>query len=47
METENDMIVETLLGLSGASNEHMEEVLSAIPFFTEWIMLSLWDGLPV
>ena len=47
METENDMIVETLLGLSGASNEHMEEVLSAIPFFTEWNMLSLWDGLPV
>ena len=47
METENDMIVETLLGLSGASDEHMEEVLSAIPFFTEWNMLSLWDGLPV
>ena len=41
------MIVETLLGLSGASDEHMEEVLSAIPFFTEWNMLSLWDGLPV
>ena len=47
METENDMIAEILLGLSGASNEHMEEVLSAIPFFTEWNMLSLWDGLPV
>ena len=47
METENDMIVETLLGLSGASDEHMEEVLSAIPFFTDWNMLSLWDGLPV
>ena len=47
METENDMIVETLLGLSGASDEHMEEVLSAIPIFTEWNMLSLWDGLPV
>ena len=47
METENDMIVETLLGLSGASDEHMEEVLSAIPFSTEWNMLSLWDGLPV
>lgn len=47
METENDMIVETLLGLSGASDEHMEEVLSAIPFFTEWNMLSEWDGLPV
>lgn len=47
METENDMIVETLLGLSGASDEHMEEVLSAIPFFTERDMLSEWDGLLV
>ena len=47
MEEENNRIVETLLGLSGASDEHMEEVLSAIPFFTEWNMLSLWDGLPV
>ena len=47
METENNMIVETLLGLSGASDEHMEEVLSSIPFFTERNMLSLWDGLPV
>ena len=35
MEEENNRIVETLLGLSGASDEHMEEVLSAIPLFTE------------
>lgn len=47
METENDMIAEILLGLSGATDDHMEEVLSAIPIFTEWNMLSLWDGLPV
>lgn len=47
MEEENNRIVETLLGLSGASDDHMEEVLSAIPIFTEWNMLSLWDGLPV
>ena len=47
MEEENNRIVETLLGLSGASDEHMEEVLSAIPLFTERNMLSLWDGLPV
>lgn len=47
METENDMIAEILLGLSGASNDHMEEVLSGIPIFTEWNMLSLRDGLPV
>lgn len=47
METENDMIAEILLGLSGASDEHMEEVLSGIPVFTERGMLSEWDGLPV
>ena len=47
MEEENNRIVETLLGLSGASDEHMEEVLSAIPLFTERNMLSEWDGLPV
>lgn len=47
METENDMIAEILLGLSGASDEHMEEVLSDIPAFTERGMLSEWDGLPV
>lgn len=47
METENDMIAEILLGLSGASDEHMEEVLSGIPAFTERGMLSEWDGLPV
>ena len=47
METENNRIVETLLGLSGAADEHMEEVLSAIPLFTERNMLSEWDGLPV
>ena len=47
MEEENNRIVETLLGLSGATDDHMEEVLSAIPIFTEWNMLSLWDGLPV
>ena len=47
METENNMIVETLLELSDASDEHMEEVLSDIPIFTERDMLSEWDGLPV
>lgn len=47
METENNMIVETLLGLSDASDEHMEKVLSGIPIFTERDMLSEWDGLPV
>ena len=47
MQEENNRIVETLLGLSGATDDHMEEVLSAIPIFTEWNMLSLWDGLPV
>lgn len=47
METENNMITETLLGLSGAPDEHMEEVLSGIPIFTERDMLSEWDGLPV
>ena len=47
MEAENNMIVETLFGLYGASDEHMEEVLSAIPVFTERNMLSEWDGLPV
>lgn len=47
MEEENNRIVETLLGLSGATDDHMEEVLSAIPIFTERNMLSLWDGLPV
>lgn len=47
METENNRIVETLLGLSGAADEHMEEVLSDIPIFTERDMLSEWDGLPV
>ena len=47
METENNIIAETLLGLSGASDEHMEEVLSGIPIFTERDMLSEWDGLPV
>lgn len=47
MEEENNRIVETLFGLSGASDEHMEEVLSAIPLFTERNMLSEWDGLPV
>lgn len=47
MEEENNRIVETLLGLSGATDDHMEEVLSAIPLFTERNMLSLWDGLPV
>lgn len=47
MEEENNRIVETLLGLSGATDEHMEEVLSAIPLFTERNMLSEWDGLPV
>lgn len=40
METENDMIAEILLGLSGASDEHMEEVLSGIPVFTERGMLN-------
>ena len=47
METENSMIAETLLELSGASDEHMEEVLSSIPTFTDRNMLSEWDGLPV
>ena len=47
METENDMIAEILLGLSGASDEHMEEVLSGIPAFTERGMLRVWDVLLV